>query len=109
VRYVPLRSGEVNSRDLFKIVATQAPNGTRGMDEVRARLRILDALEKCLPDDPGITLEDQDWSTLKALVTSYPYVLVNQQLGAIIDDVENASAPAKAPARTTQVSAAPDK
>ena len=96
MKFVPYRNGDVKSHELFKIVASRADQqgGTKGIEDVRARIRVLDALDKYPPESHlGVTFEDAEWTLLKRLIDDFPYAAVSRALMDVIDDVHQAKAP----------------
>jgi hypothetical protein len=106
MKFIPYRVNKKDapqSHELFKIVASDARNGggTKGLEDFRSRMRIIDALEKYPPvDNPGLLLEDADHRKLKELVEEFPYATVRKEIDEIIRDVQDAKAPAKADKKT---------
>ena len=79
---------EVNPRELIRGVVINAPSGAN-LDQVRKRLRILDALAKA-NGSPEMQLEDADWELLKSLYAEFKFIKAHQDLVTIYDDIANA-------------------
>lgn len=93
MKFIPFRTfSEFKTRDLLRIVATQCQNGAR-VDELRKRVRLLDAVEAAPDDAAGIEIEDADQELMARLMSEYPWALASRDLLTIIDDVVQAKAP----------------
>ena len=93
MRNIPLRAGGTHpSKAVLLQVVSLSPEGRIGIDEMRRRCRILDALEKA---DDRLLLEDADHEVLKKAVESFPFQIAHRDILAVIDDVFNAGTPAE--------------
>jgi hypothetical protein len=77
------------SREIIKAVV-EGNDGQNGiaLDEMRRRMRILDALEKA---NGALALEDSDWELLCGLLRRFPFARADRQIIQIADDIEQAS------------------
>ena len=82
------------SRDLIRIIA-ETPQG-QGItpDEMRKRIRILDALD-AEPVAINVELEDADWSLLCTLTKNFKFGRATREILAIVDDILNAETAAE--------------
>lgn len=82
----------LTTRDFIRGIVENPAQGAN-LSEIRKRTRILDALEKAEPT--GVTLEDADHATLKAIVEdpAQRFIVVNRHLLQICEDIIDAKAP----------------
>lgn len=90
-----LAGGErVSSLSIIRLVATNSPGRAIGVEEMRRRVRILDALDATRHDAEFLLLEDDDARTLSDAMNGFPWSSASKNLLTIIDDVIQAeSAP----------------
>jgi hypothetical protein len=94
MKSIPLRAvdgGVYTSRNVIAQVANLSPSRPISVDEMRRRVRILDALEKA---DDTLLLEDADHAILKAAVEAFPFNVADAGLLRIVDDILEAGEPA---------------
>lgn len=84
---------KLNSVVVFKMVAAQAPGRAIMLDEMRKRVRILDALEALIEKDDHLLLEDEDHKVFAAAMEGYPWGMASRGLLTIIEDVLKAEEP----------------
>ena len=90
MRIVALRAGGAHpSMAVLLQVVSLSPEGRIGIDEMRRRCRILDALEKA---DDRLLLEDADHEILKKAIESFPFQIAHRDILAVIEDVIAAAA-----------------
>ena len=79
-----LEEAEIKEKDLAKACVNQV--GERGLsaDDIRKRLRILDAIDK---DTTEVSLEDADAEELKKLVAAMQWRVVHPGVVAFCDKV----------------------
>lgn len=103
MKLIPLREFPgLTTAEIVKTV-TERTQGAL-VSEIRARVRVQDALAKAPVD--GFLLEDGDHKTLVDAVNAFPFGMANRDLLTIIDDILDAKeppapvreAPAEAPA-----------
>lgn len=83
-------SEQVESIGILRLVATNSPNKPLGVDEMRRRVRVLDALDALEPDAEYLTLEDEDIKILCAAVETFPWSTASKELLEIIEDILHA-------------------
>lgn len=97
MKFVPYRVKieGLSTPGLLALVAAKGDHQQGGIlvDEVRQRVRILDALNAQDENGPGLLLEDADHDLLKRLINQFPFGMANADLLRIIDDVLDAKAP----------------
>lgn len=90
MKYIPLRTGEkFNTKAVIGAVA--GGPARQKVDEMRRRVRILDALEK--EPSTHILLEDADHEHLVKLVNEFDFGVAHPDLLKIVDDILEAKAP----------------
>jgi hypothetical protein len=77
----------ISSAGVLRLVAANSPQKALSVDEMRRRVRILDALDNLPNDAESMHLEDEDVKTLIAAIDAFPWASANRHLLAIIDDV----------------------
>jgi len=94
MKYVKLRVySDVKSTDIFTMaVKFSPPNQGVSIEEMRRRVRVLDAFE-ANKDPVGITLEDADHETLVQALKSVPWTVSSKEVLTIVDDALDAKAP----------------
>jgi len=80
-------SEQLTSVGIVRLVAGNSPSKPLGVDEMRRRVRILDALDNLPDNSDHLMLEDEDAKALSAAVEGFPWSSANKQLLAIIDDI----------------------
>jgi hypothetical protein len=80
----------VNSVSLLKLVAGNSPQRPLSIEEMRRRVRIIDALEGCEPHAESLLLEDDDAKALVSAVETFPWSAASKAVLTIVDDVLNA-------------------
>jgi hypothetical protein len=81
-------SGErITSLSILRLVAMNSPGRAIGVDEMRKRVRILDALESLPRDAEYLLLEDDDANMLSDAIGMFPWSSASKSLLNIIDDV----------------------
>lgn len=85
---------KITSLSVLRLVAGNSPQRPLGIDEMRRRVRVLDALDECKPNSEFVLLEDEDAKALTSAIESFPWSAASKGLLTIIDDVLNAE-PAK--------------
>jgi hypothetical protein len=90
MKAVTLRAGTAHpSKAVLLQVVSLAPEGRIGIDEMRRRCRILDALEKA---DDRLLIEDADHEVLQRAIENFPFQIAHRDLLTVIDDVIGAAA-----------------
>lgn len=84
-------AGTHTSKAILTQVVSLSPESRIGIDEMRRRCRILDALEK---SDGQLLLEDADHETLRKAIEAFPFQIAHRDILAVIDDVMQADTPA---------------
>lgn len=91
LRGTMMANGErITSLSIIRLVTTNSPGRALMVDEIRKRVRILDALDALPPDADHLLLEDDDAATLAAAIESFPWSSASKSLLTIIDDVTKA-------------------
>jgi hypothetical protein len=96
MKFIPYRDrGTMKTTDVLTLVIAQGQHQQGGVraDEMRQRVRILDALERD-KDAPGLQLEDAEHGMLQRLINDFPFSIAHRDLLQIIDDVNEAKPPA---------------
>jgi hypothetical protein len=94
---------KITSAGILRLVCGNSPQRPLSIEEIRRRVRILDALDEATkPGDGGtlsevLSLEDEDHKALCAAIEGFPWVNASKGLLTIIDDVLQAET-AKTPA-----------
>lgn len=89
MKTIPLREdGEIKSRDVIAQVAKYAGKEGINVDEMRRRIRILDALDAATGD--ALQLEDADHAVLVRALKGFPFAVAHRDLLRIVDDIEEA-------------------
>lgn len=84
----------ISSAALFREVIGNAGAGRPfGLDEMRKRVRILNALDLLAADATALDLEDADYDVLKSALETTPYNIASAQVLAIVDAVLDAKSP----------------
>lgn len=93
MKFIPYREFQgIKTRDILAMVASQGGGNAVRADDMRKRVRILDALDRD-EKGPGLVLEDADHAVLRSLVADFPFSGASRDLLTIIDDVLDAKAP----------------
>jgi hypothetical protein len=87
---------KISSATILRMVAGNSPQKPLSIDEIRRRVRVLDALDEAKGGD-SFVLEDEDHKVLQAAVENFPWTSASKALLTIVDDVVSAEA-AKPPA-----------
>jgi hypothetical protein len=77
----------ITSLSILRLVTTNSPNRAIGVDEMRKRVRILDAIDAMPREAEYLMLEDGDADTLSAAIEGFPWSSASKNLLTIIDDV----------------------
>lgn len=78
------RKNDLTTVSIVTLVATNARQTGVKIDEMRQRLRILDAVEKA---NGAILIEDSDYALLSRLVKEFPFALCSRDLVDVIDGI----------------------
>ena len=72
-----------------RLVASNSPHKPLPVDEIRKRVRIIDALDGVTPENTNgyFMLEDDDHKALVTAVNDFPWATASHTLLTIIDDV----------------------
>lgn len=76
---------EVKYADLVRSCVNNVPQGGMNPQEIKARLRILEAVDKA---ESIVELEDSDASKLRELVSVMPWAIVSADVVAFCDAVD---------------------
>ena len=78
----------INSTSLLRLVTMSSPTRALSVEEIRHRVRILDALDAAQQQGGDmLTLEDADHKVLCLAIENYPWSQATRPLLTIIDDV----------------------
>jgi len=77
---------KLSSVTVFRLVTSSSPTRALTVEEMRRRVRVLDALDAANVQDEWLVLEDEDAKMLAGAVDSYPWASANKGLLSIIDD-----------------------
>lgn len=83
-RIVLRAGGEHGSLSVLRLVAGHSPQRAITIEEIRRRVRILDALDAA---DAELLLEDADAEVLVRALEGFPWNMASRELLEIIDDV----------------------
>lgn len=93
MKVIPLRDlSGLKTIEVIRAVIERPPNGAN-VSEVRARCRVLDALDKLAPDAERLILEDADHQTLARAVNNFQFGAATREILMIADDVIDAKEP----------------
>jgi len=93
VKAIPLReSPGMKTVEIIKAVLERPAQGVN-VGELRARCRVLDALDKVPQAATEMLLEDADHDTLKRAVNTFVFGLASKELLAVVDDILEAKSP----------------
>jgi hypothetical protein len=90
------------SAPTFKLIMEHSPQKPLTVAEIRARVKVLDVLERLEPDADSMVLEDADHQTLKNAIESFPWQQAGRDILEIIDDVLEAKPVSKAHLKTVE-------
>lgn len=98
MKSIPLRDeAPFKSIEVITLVVKQPVQGQGiNADDMRRRVRLLDALEKA--DGDSLLLEDADHAVLVRLINGFQFGTADRRLLQIIDDIADAKAPQEAEA-----------
>jgi hypothetical protein len=96
----------LKTSEIIKTVLERPAQGVN-VGELRARCRVLDALDRVPPDATRINLEDADHDTLVRAVNTFVFGLASKELLAIVDDILEAKAPQESGVRNQASGSAP--
>lgn len=107
MKRVQLRIGGKNqSAPTFKLIMEHSPQRPLSVPEIRARVKVLDALERLDDGADSIVLEDAEHATLKKGVEDFPWQQASREILDIIDDVIEAKPVSKAQLKTVETAPA---
>lgn len=86
MKTIQLRESPIKSVEIIRPVVERPPQGAN-VGEIRARCRVLDALDALTPDSLVLTLEDADYATLTRAVNGFQFGLASKDLLAVLDDI----------------------
>jgi hypothetical protein len=87
MKAIPLReSPGLKTSEIIKTVLERPAQGVN-IGELRARCRVLDALDKVPPDATRFYLEDADHETLVRAVNAFTFGIATKDLLVIVDDI----------------------
>ena len=89
----------ITSMSILRLVTTNSPGRAIGVEEMRKRVRVLDALDAVPRDADHVLLEDADADMLSQAIEQFPWSSASKSLLNIIDDVT------KAPQATAKLAA----
>jgi len=75
---------------VLKLVAENSPGKPISVDEMRKRVRILDALD-AMGDTGRMHLEEAEYALLKEALQTFPWGQASRLVVNLIDDVDNAA------------------
>jgi hypothetical protein len=91
MKLIPLREFPgLKTTEIIKTV-TERTQGAM-VSEIRARVRVQDALEKSV-GPAGLALEDADHAVLVKAIDAFPFGMASKDLLTIIDDILEAKEP----------------
>jgi len=94
------------SKVILTSVVQVAQDGIR-YDEIKKRMRILDALENVKAEDLAFWLEDADWELLKTCINAFKFGAAHKSLVQIIEAVMEAES--GNPTKSVSAESIPDK
>jgi hypothetical protein len=98
MKLVPLReSPGLKTTEIIRTVIERPSGNGAGVSELRARCRVLDALDKPPPCVASLILEDADHATLAKAVNGFQFGIATKELLAIVDDILEAKEPPVGP------------
>lgn len=107
MKTVPLReSPSLKTVEIIKAVLERPTQGAV-VSELRARCRVLDALDRVQPDATELYLEDADHDTLVRAVNTFVFGVATKDVLAIVDDILEAKPPRESGVRNQASGSAP--
>lgn len=86
MKIIPLREAAgIKTADIIKAVMEHPGQGGIDVKALRARCRVLDALDAAA--DGAVHLEDADYATLSAAIAGFRFGVASRDLLAIVDDI----------------------
>lgn len=92
MKTIQLRESPIKTIDVIRPVIERPPQGAN-IGEIRARCRVLDALDALAPDSAALMLEDADYATLARAVNGFQFGMASKDLLAVLDDILEAKGP----------------
>ena len=86
-RDVQAGNEKLTSLTILRLVAGSSPQKALSVDDMRRRVRILDALDEVPHNGDTLVLEDEDARALGEAIESFPWASANKGLLTILDDV----------------------
>lgn len=83
-----MQHGPFNTRDLVTVTVGQSPQQGIKIEEMRRRIRILDAFEA--GKDFAI-LEEEDFKLLKTILEEFPFSVANKDLFTSLEEIINSN------------------
>lgn len=88
LRRDPMAGNEkISSLTILRLVAGSSPQKALTVDDMRRRVRILDALDEVPHNGDTLVLEDEDVKALVDAIEGFPWASANKSILTIIDDV----------------------
>lgn len=78
---------KISSLTILRLVAGSSPQKALTVDDMRRRVRILDALDEVPHNGDTLVLEDEDVKALVDAIEGFPWASANKSILTIIDDV----------------------
>jgi regulator of extracellular matrix RemA (YlzA/DUF370 family) len=79
-----VNSGSIRAAEVIAAAVSTSTQGIR-VDEIRRRVRILDAVDG--KTEGPVELEDADHQKLVEIINSYPFAIASRDLLAVIDGI----------------------
>lgn len=78
---------KISSLTILRLVAGSSPQKALSVEDMRRRVRILDALDEVPHNGDVLVLEDEDVTALTEAIEGFPWASANKSILNIIDDV----------------------
>jgi hypothetical protein len=85
---VQIGDKEIPYSDIILTVCRQSPQGGFTIEDVRARMRVIGAVEVAVKNNADIRLEDADHETLNRCLASMRWGAIDKAIVTFNDDIE---------------------
>ena len=85
--------GKFNAVELIKTAVSVSSSGM-SLDQMRGRIRVLDAIDAMREGETRLILEDADYTALSEAINAQPWAIADRDLLAVIDNILTPEKPA---------------